>query len=321
MKTAKERLDDTLAYMAKHLSGVDMKETNDLVTALGATRGDGINPLDDLSSDMSIDNSNPFRKDARRAKRALILLASLLINDDKLRRDEVTRIKGLSEKSEPNLIAEMKSWFTIPGVTPAHVSLLAKSRIGAMPKWNNVNLESRDAIRGVYDKNKPFNCYNAVVFWAFQAGAISKRYYWNKLQDKNGNDFFPIFSQCGWEEVIKYDGGRPPKLLFNRSPNGDYAEIPAGTTVYFETPSKVFGHVAMALGDGTVISQNSVIPAIGLANLDPKWAAEVHKMTLADCHIISIAYMLKLHFHPENAYPVMKITSKPFWTAHPLSER
>ena len=74
-----------------------------------------------------------------------------------------------------------------------------------MPKWNNVNYEAATAVRGVYNPGTPFNCYNAIVFWAFQAGAISKRYLWNKLQGTNGDAFFPIYSQVGWTTLFDHE--------------------------------------------------------------------------------------------------------------------
>jgi hypothetical protein len=309
MKTDAERLTDTLNYLQNTVLPPQFTEIQSLLRAAPNQAA--------ISQALSIGHSNPLNTAGRRAKRVLMLLALLLINDPGLRTAEVARIKNLPEGSDRPLIDEIKSWFNIPGINAAYVANHAKTNIGKMPKWNNVNFEPEDAVRGVYKIDRPFNCYNACVFWAFQAGAISKRFLFNYLKNKNGNDFFPIYSRIGWDTIVEYNG----TTLVKDDSHGGEVTVPAGMTVYFETPSKVFGHVACSLGDGTVISQNSVIPAIGLKNLDPHWAAEVHKMTEAITHIISIRYLMTLHFHPTNAYPKVKITNGAFWDAFPLNER
>jgi hypothetical protein len=309
MKTSAERMTDTLNYLQTKITPPQFQEVQTLLrTASNQTA---------ISDALSIGHSNPFNTTGRRAKRCLMLLALLLIEDAGKRTGEVARVKDLPEGSEQPLVSEIKSWFTLPGINPVQVSMHAKANINRMPKWNNINYEAADAIRGVYRQDKPFNCYNACVFWAFQAGAISKRFLWNKLQGADGNAFFPIFSRIGWDTIVEYTG----TTLVKDDYGGDEMTVPAGMTVYFETPSKVFGHVACSLGDGTVISQNSVLPAIGMKDLDPKWAAEVDKMTQAITHIISIRYLMHLHFHPTNAYPRVKVTNGGFWEAFPASER
>jgi hypothetical protein len=309
-KSATDRLDATLDYIKENLSPANHTEIDRLVKAHVDRNA--------LSANLSIGHKNPFRKKARHAKRALMLMAQLFIQNGDMKRNETARIKRLSEGSSDDLLAELKSWFTIPAVTEAMVAQHARNTIDKMPKWNNVNYDAPYAVRGVYDKARSFNCYNACVFWAFQAGAISKRYLFNKLYQKNGNEFFPIYSQVGWNTILEYRG-RPPELIRDDSNGGEF-DVPAGKTVYFVTPTKVFGHVACSLGDGTVISQNSVIPA-KFGSVSKKWKTEVDKMTRAITHIISIREMVKIHFHPENAYPKVQVTRDPFWGPIPPSER
>jgi hypothetical protein len=272
-----------------------------------------------ISQALSIGHSNPLNTAGRRAKRALMLLALLLINNPGFRTAEVARIKNLPEGSEQPLIAEIKSWFNIPGISAAYVANHAKTNVAKMPKWDNVNFQPEDAIREVYKIDKPFNCYNACVFWAFQAGAISKRFLFNYLKGTDGNHFFPTYSQIGWDTIVEYNGST---LVKDDYAGGDITPA-AGMTLYFETPAKVFGHVACSLGDGSVISQNSVVPAANptLTNLNPLWSAEVHKMTQAITHIISIRYLMALHFHPTNGYPKVKVTHGAFWDPFPLNDR
>lgn len=312
MKTAAERLTDTKNYLTSVLMP---GQYNEVFAKLQTATNQGA-----ISDALSIGHNDPVTKSARRAKRALMLLALLYINDQAMRNTEVTRVKNLGEGAEQPLIDEIKSWFIIPGITEAMVASSAKTNIDRMPKWHNVNYEAPDAIRGVYRIDKPFNCYNGCVFWAFQAGAISKRYLWNKLYGKDGNTFFPIYSQVGWDTVIDYDG---QKRLIKDDSNGGEVIVPAGRTVYFETPVKVFGHVACSLGDGTVISQNSVnIGDTAIAALTPQSLKdEFNKMANAVTHIVSIRAMLTHYFNTEHGYKTLKVGSFAFWEQVPTAER
>ncbi len=312
MKTAAERLTDTKNYL---MSVLIPGQYNEVFAKLQNAPNQNA-----ISDALSIGHMDPFTKAPRRAKRALMLLALLFINDQGMRNGEVARIKNLPEGAEQPLIDEIKSWFIQPGVTEAMVAAQAKTTIERMPKWNNVNYEAQDAIRGVFRMDRPFNCYNACVFWAFQAGAISKRYLWNKLQGKDGNAFFPIYSQVGWDTIIEYDNQK--RLVRDQSNGGDVI-VPAGRTVYFETPVKVFGHVACSLGDGTVISQNSVnIGDSTITTLNPPTLrAEFAKMAEAKTHIVPIRAMLTYYFNPDHGYKALKIGSAAFSEQVPVAER
>lgn len=311
MKNAADRLADTKAYLSTKITPAQYNEVLNLLNA-------AINQ-NAISDALSIGHSNPLNTSGRRAKRCLMLLALLLIEDNGKRTGEVARIKNLPEGAEGPLVDEIKSWFIVPGVTPDRVAIHAKTNIAKMPKWNNVNFEAADASRGVYNVHKPFNCYNGCIFWAFQAGAISKRYLWNKLQGKDGNTFFPIYSQVGWDTVITYG---PTGNVIKDDYNGGPVVVNAGMTVYFETPSKVFGHVACSLGDGTVISQNSVNigdTAIGL--LQGQVKIEFEKMAHAVTHIVSIRDMLTQYFNPAHGYKTLQITKGAFWDPIAANER
>ena len=195
----------------------------------------------------------------------------------------------------------------------------AKANIGKMPKWDNVNFMATDAVRGVYRADKPFNCYNGCVFWAFQAGAISKRYLWNKLQGTDGNQFFPRYSQVGWDTIIEHDNH---KALIRDTSNGGPVIVPAGRTVYFETPVKVFGHVACSLGDGNVISQNSVnIGENEMGRVDPQWKGEFTKMANAVTHIVPIRALLTHYFNPDHGYRSVQVSNGAFWDPILITER
>jgi hypothetical protein len=311
MKNDAERLNDTKNYLSNHITPAQYNEVMNLLAA---------SPIKhQIPAALSIGNNNPFNSGGRRAKRSLMLLAMLLIDDAGQRTTEVNRIRNLPEGSEAPLIAEIKSWFTLPGITSDMVAVNAHNNVGRMPKWNNVNYEAADAVRGVYRTDKPFNCYNGCIFWAFQTGAISKRYLWNELQGKDGNAFFPTYSRVGWTTIIEYG---PGKSLIRDDSHGGEVVVPAGRTVYFETPTKVFGHVACSLGDGRVISQNSVnIGDTALGLLSGGVRVEFEKMANAITHIVSIRDMITQYFNPDHGYQRVKISDGAFWDPIPANKR
>jgi hypothetical protein len=312
-KTRNERMVDTMSYLEEKLSVVRYNEIATLVDQ--KTDFEFFSTSDDLS----IGNSNPFKKNTRRAKRSLMLLAGLFINAPLMRQTEILRYKNLADVNEQGLLQEIDSWFTIPGVTDNMVTAAARVSQAAMAKWNNINLDASNAIRGVFNKTHSFNCYNACVFWAFQAGAISKRFYWNMLQAQDGNAFFPTYSAVGWTDIV-VASQVPPVYTTDVSNGGEFNMIPAGRTVYFETPSKVFGHVAMSLGDGTVISQNSIYthdPTL----VRPIYQAEVTKMTVGITHILSVREMLNIYFNTKNGYVRIKQSNGMFYDPIPLNQR
>jgi hypothetical protein len=311
MKTADERLADTKSYLSNHITPA---QYNEVMNLLGATPNKQA-----ISDALSIGHANPLNTAGRRAKRAAMLLALLFIEDAGNRTLEVARIKTLGEGNEQALIAEIKSWFTLQGITPAMVATSAVTNIGRMAKWNNVNFDAANAVRGVYNAQQPFNCYNACVFWAFQAGAISKRYLWNKLQGKDGDQFFPTYSQIGWTNVIEFG---PDGTVIKDDSRGGAVVLPAGMTVYFQTPAKVFGHVACSLGDGRVISQNSVFIGDKALNALPGAVkVEFEKMANAITHIVTVRDMVTQYFNPKNGYKTLQVSNGAFWDPIPANQR
>ena len=312
-KTLDARMTDTLDYLKDKLPKQNYVEIENLVPVRKTVE------FDALAADLSIGNTNPMNKSERRAKRSLMLLASLFIEDAKFRGDEVLRVKNLPDKGEADLLAELQSWFSRDGVADDEVASLALRTIDRMPNWNNINVDPSQAVRGAYNKTQTFNCYNACVFWAFQAGAISKRFLWNKLHGKDGNAFFPIYSRIGWDTILE-NSGQPARLTTDLSNGGEF-NVPIGRTVYFETPTKLFGHVALSLGDGRVISQNSVGLLARPDLISNLYRGEVDKMLRAITHIISIRELVNIHFHLENGYKCVKVTKGPFYEPFAVSER
>jgi hypothetical protein len=319
LKTKDERLQDTLAYVGSKLSDADANDVAGELGALSPQQQQALGGVISLGFTGTTKDERTANREARRAKRAIMMVTSLYINDLGYRNQEMTRVKGLPETSEADLVAELKSWFTLPNITGAQVAQHAVANIKAMPNWDNKNFQPEDATRGKYQKGKQyeFNCYNGVVYWAFQAGAISRRFLWNYLKGKDGQQFFPIFSRCGWVTDIEWGEG---KKLVKDDFNGGDCDIPAGLAVYYVTPSKVFGHVALSIGNGEIISQNSVAPAFRDKIKDEDEDA-VHQMERAETHIISIRNFYNIHYNQENGYTKLQHTATPFWEAFPANER
>jgi hypothetical protein len=315
-KTADERVNDTLAYVREKAA--------DTVLEVESRLGD-LSPdqLRELGEALSIGHKNPLNKQARRAKRAAMLATRLFLRDPGNRDTEMGRLKNLPESSEADLLAEYRSWFAREGITGDQVARLAVQNIHLMPNWNNLQIKAAHAVRGKYNKGKAheFNCYNAVVFWAFQAGAISRRFLWNEWEGKDGNQSYPIFSKCGWTTEIQYEatpGGKATLLRDNFS--GGECRIASGLAVYYVTPSKVFGHVALSIGGGEIISQNAVLPRCP-NKIEPRYRQAMDKMMVGETHIISVRNFMDIHYHPENAYFEVRRTNTPFWEPYALGER
>jgi hypothetical protein len=274
-----------------------------------------------LSNALSINHKDPRNKEARRAKRALMLATKLFLDDKKRQEAELKRLVDLPEDKEDGLLAEYLSWFPKDKVKPKDVAKLAVDNIGKMPKWNNLQVKAARMIRGEYDKTHDFNCYNAVVFWAFQAGAISRRFLFNKWEGLDGQQAFPIFSKCGWTTVLKWESKKDqaPKLVQGDA-EGEI-DVPVGHAVYFVTPHKVFGHVGMSIGKGEIISQNSITAPAKIELINPKYKKALGELQKAVTHVISIRNFIDIHYHPENGYFALQYTTTPFWEAYPLNER
>jgi len=318
LKTKDERLQDTIAYIGAKLPQVDADEVANKVQNLSGPQQTTLGGKLSLGA-TGTSAQRTTNREPRRAKRALMLVTSLFLQDQAHRMQEISRVEHLPEGSETDLLDELKSWFTVPGVSGATVAAQAVTNIRQMPTWNNVNIDPQLAVRGNYQKHghQGFNCYNGVVFWAFQAGAISRRFLWNELHGKDGQQFFPIFSRCGWVTDIEWGAGR--KLIKDDFNGGD-CDIPAGLAVYFVTPAKVFGHVALSVGGGKIISQNSVIPEFRDKIL-PEDEEAVDQMQHAVTHVIKIRNFYNIHYNQENGYIKLQHTATPFWEAFPQNER
>jgi hypothetical protein len=308
-KDWQERLTDTLNFIEENA-----KQTHDEVSKV----------LKAKFKELSVGawNSKSKEKEARRAKRALLLATRLFLTNKTYLKAEMERVLALPETSEKDLLAEYLSWFATDKVKPSAVAKLAVENIGSMPNWDNLQCRASKMVRGAYDKTHKFNCYNGVVFWAFQAGAISRRFLFNKWEGLDGQAAFPIFSKCGWTTVIKWkvdEKDKSIKTVTDLSKGGEI-DVPVGHAVYFVTPHKVFGHVAMSIGNGEIISQNAVTPAKA-DKIEKRYKKALDQMNKAVTHVISIRNFIDIHYHPENGYFELQYTTKPFWEAYDLAER
>jgi hypothetical protein len=311
-KSWDERLQDTIDYIEK-----TVPETLEEVVAKLIDLPVGERKT--LSGHLHLGDNNPAGKQGRKAKRSLLLVTYLFLKSQVDRTTELNRVKLLSALNEAGLLDEYRSWFAKGAVTGKECSDLAMQTMHQMPNWDNIQIKASKAIRGVYAKDHKFNCYNGVVFWAFQAGAISRRFLWNYWEGKDGNQAFPIFSKCGWVTEMEYTKTRPSTQVMDSSGGGEF-QIPAGLAVYYETPTKLFGHVALSLGGGKIISQNAVLPARP-QNIRPEYRGAMEQMQRAETHIISIRNFMDIHYFPENTYFTLKRTATPFWESYSLPER
>lgn len=320
-KSDQERIDDTLAYIKSKLELVDYNEVNSKVNTMNDSQKKALSSAISIGSSGTKSSERETNRENRRAKRAVLMATKLFLKNDVYLNQELTRVKALPETSDAQLLRELKSWFILPNATPESVADKAVEVIDQMPNWHNINIEPSQAVRGQISKQMKFNCYNAVIFWAFQGGAISRRFLWNKLHGKNGNEFFPIFEKCGWNTPIHYDINiKPFKEFAHEYKNQDSWDVPKGQTVYFVTPYKKFGHVALSLGEGKIISQNAVLPANQSA-IKPEDRDAVRKMNIAETHMLGIKNFWDIHYHPDNGYHKLQYTKKAFWLAYEASER
>jgi hypothetical protein len=312
-KSWDERLQETLDYVESHVPD-SLEELQAKLVELPVGERKTVSGL------MHLGESNEQGKQGRKAKRALILATYVFLKNTAARDTEIVRVKALSSLNEPNLLVEYRSWFARGAVTGKEVADHAVQTMSQMPKWNNLQIKSSRAVRGRFDQDHEFNCYNGVVFWAFQAGAISRRFLWNYREGKDGNMAFPVFSKCGWITEMEYlaTPGTPTKVFDNS--NGGEFMIDAGLAVYYETPTKLFGHVALSLGGGRIISQNAVAPDKPEL-IKGEYALALEQMRSARTHIISIRNFIDIHYYPKNSYFKLKRTVNPFWEAYPLQER
>jgi hypothetical protein len=149
-----------------------------------------------------------------------------------------------------------------------------------------------------------FNCFSAVVWWAFQGGAISRRWlrtYWAH----------PLtHERCA--ELLKVD----------QAAAASAASVPPGLTTIFQQSGNVLGHTVLSIGAGRCVSHNSVSPGAmpkeqrEEANQDE--GSVWYKMVAGIPHEITLVDLKKIYAPP--GYD-LKAVPQPFWEYYPVVER
>jgi multidrug efflux pump subunit AcrA (membrane-fusion protein) len=358
-KGADARQTETLAYI-KAVSTVHEAELSQRLQRLAKAQRDRIWNAMALGTTGTSKAERQRDRDIRRAKRAAMLAAAVFIRDQAKATAEIARLKTLVE-GEQQLQQRLASWFCLPGADGASVAAQAVRDRDEMPGWHNGAVKPYGTGHpGMYDMvrgrlpgpdSARFNCYNAVVYWAFHGGAISLRYLWNHWLAGNANapDEYKKFmnvadGNADGPRLDKVDEWVPdtskPKLEVENSEgqkrmisqfrqsidgadgSGDF-QVDAGLTVIFQVGYNKFGHTVLSTGGGQCISQNVMMAGNDFAALKqafPGDAAELDKSTNARNHIVSLK-CLRHYFNYERGYSTMVKTKTPFWEFYAADER
>jgi len=249
----------------------------------------------------------------RHALRALLLCHQVFIANAVTRNLETAHVRQAhANTTAANLLPHLRSWFTVAAADANAVSLAATANRGAMPGWNNTPLQARGLVRGVMP-NYSFNCYNAVVFWAFQGGCISLRWIWNTWE-------LAINNALQAAALLPTPVAALPPL----DGNGEHP-VPPGHVVVMQRAANPLGHTVMSIGGGMAISLNNkaVLPAA--ANNEVTLAKQQHAAAaINDCnaaraHEISIRFLVQEYYPPVQGYTPMH--HPPFWLSFPAGAR
>lgn len=305
-KSPRQRIQDTLNYVQENIG---LPERTQLHTAL-LNRGA---EYDQISRNISLGAHLFGNENQRHALRALLLCHQLFITTVAARNQETQSTKkNHSGTSEALLRQRIRSWFTLSNANAPNVCNLATANRATMPKWDNSALNPRQLIRGIMPDQR-FNCYNAVVFWAFQGGAISLRWIWNQWYPANTNQL---------QSAALLPGAVAP--LPPLDGNGEHP-VPEANVIVMQRVGNPLGHTVMSIGNGLCISQNNkqILPAA--ANTEPAGQKQTHAATAINdcnqslCHEISIRFLAQQYYPTAQGYTPMH--HPPFWLSYPVNQR
>jgi len=313
-KSPQQRLDDTLRYIHGKIGGTQCAEMRRLLVQNNNRNRDV------LSQNISLGRHLSGNKEQRRARRALLLCYQLFIRDVGARQRHTAEAKTvISSSSEDELIQRIKSWFTLSNVSVDKVCATAKAVRQSMSVYTNNDIIPSKIFRG--ERNSPFNCYNAVVFWAFEAGAISLRWIYNNWKPRFMFGVQEQFPALCPNALIPF-----PAL----GAGGEY-DIPPGHTIIMQRAGNPFGHTVMSIGHGMSISHNSKTQLAAVANVGPP-AKIPHNLTALNecntgrCHIVYTRFLTQAYYPAAAAgVPAVQgynfVHHTPFWQHYPQHER
>ena len=305
-KSTQKRINDTLNYIQNHIGNAERNEVSNALPAVGSRA------YDQISQSISLGHHFFRNKDQRHARRALLLCHQVFINNVATRNQETQRAKRAHKNtSETELRQRIRSWFTEAGADAAQVCARATERRTSMPLWSNVSLDPRTLIRGVMP-NREFNCYNAVVFWAFQGGTISLRWIWNH--------WYPA-GTVPLQAAALLPGAVAPLPALG---HGGEHHVPQARVVVMQRAGNPLGHTVMSIGNGLCISQNNKTVLPNAANAEPTHAKRTHARSAINacnqqrCHEISIRFLAQEYYPPPVYTPGHH---PPFWLSYAANER
>jgi hypothetical protein len=248
---------------------------------------------------------NAAETERRRALRAL-LLVNLAIGDADFA--ALPRIRATNNaKTEGQLKSEITYVldYLSSNLVAHDVALAATNPPGSLIKWGRAGGANCMSWQVGQTEDSPLTCYSSVVYWAFQGGAISKRFLaqWEMVNGLPGSH-----AHNGMGSLLKVDEAIAPG-----------GGVPEGCTVFFQTPINPLGHTVLSVGNGMVASCNGVTPP-------PKFVEETlqdgtiwNKMAKGLYHHVKITDLQEI-YKPSEGYTYTALP-KPFWEYYPISER
>lgn len=306
-KNAQQRINDTLLYIGNN---VGVAEQAEVLAALPAA---GTPAYNQISNNIRLGKHLFGNAQQRHALRALLLCHQAFITNAITRNTETAHVRQAHANTAPgNLLGHIRSWFTVAAANAIAVCAAASAQRALMPTWNNFSLQPRGLVRGVMP-NYSFNCYNALVFWAFQGGCISLRWIWNTWVPATTN---PLQAAALLPT--------PVVALPLLDPGGEHP-VPQGHVVVMQRVANPLGHTVMSIGGGIAISQNNKAVLPGAANGEPTLAKQQHAAAAINdcnnsrCHEISIRFLVQEYYPAVQGYTPMH--HPPFWLSYAAATR
>lgn len=307
-KPTQTRILDTLNYIQNNIGIAERNEVNNALPA------PGLPAYNQISQNISLGFHIGGDVNQRHALRALLLCHQVFITNVGVRNLETQNARQAhTNASQAALQQRIRSWFTLTNGNEANVCQLARANRAAMPLWNNNTLDFRNLVRGTMP-NQQFNCYNALVFWAFQGGAISLRWIWNQWYPAANN--FALQTTALLPAPV---AALPPLDGIGEHP------VPQAHVVVMQRAGNPLGHTVMSIGNGLCISQNNKAMLPNAADGEATTAKQAHATAAINdcnnsrCHEISIRFLVGQYYPPAQGYTPQH--HPPFWLSYPANAR
>ncbi len=305
-KTDQQRLTDTLGYIQTTF-GVTQRG---IIAAQWARLDNACKPM--IHQALSLGGWRPFKSHfgdettRRHALRAAILVEAMM--GDTLLTSLGTYKATHANRTKTQLDALVRAHLNRVAVaaTGGVPAVVTAAREGAIKPWSNTAPSKYARWQVGVVPVEAFNCYTALVYWAFQGGAVGHRFL---LQWKAASMSFTPPPVNAAAAILKPNGGTIG--------DNDLADVEAGCTVVFVRVGNPLGHTVMALGDGMCASQNEV----GL-NFDDQSATpgEWVKARAKQKHIVPLLEYRQHIYKATDGYSIYA-SDTPFWESIPTADR